>query len=344
MGHNLYYNEKTGKYSFYSVKERAWHGLGHIADNYQTSEEVLQHSGLDFTVEKRPNRHAISEDLVIESTTSFFTFRTDTNEVLGDQLRGDYTVVQNREAFAFFDAIAGENGIYYETAGALGKGGQIFITAKLPGYIRVGDDDLLEKYLFLTTSHDGSSSIIAAFTPIRIVCNNTLNAALAGCTNRIEIIHTANASHQIRDAHKIMKLCNTLDPIYNVTFNEWAGTKIDDPTMKRLIQLAIGSREALANLRDGKEDETSTVFQNQVIEIMQYALMADTQQMDTTCGTLYGFYNAITGYFQNVKEYKDDVAKIRSIFYAGTAQQKVQNAFRLCEQYAKHGSDGLRIP
>lgn len=84
----------------------------------------------------------------------------------------DYHIVQNRDAFAFFDAIVGdENGILYETAGALGNGKRIFITAKLPDYIRVGNgDDVTEKYVFLTTSHDGSGSITAAFTPVRIVC------------------------------------------------------------------------------------------------------------------------------------------------------------------------------
>lgn len=83
----------------------------------------------------------------------------------------DYLIVQNAEAFEFFDAIVGNgNGIQYETAGALGNGERIFITAKLPDYIRVGNgDDVVEKYIFLTTSHDGSGSITAAFTPIRIV-------------------------------------------------------------------------------------------------------------------------------------------------------------------------------
>lgn len=92
----------------------------------------------------------------------------------------DYQIVQNADAFAFFDAIVGgEDGILYETAGALGNGERIFITAKRPDYICVGNgDDITEKYIFLTTSHNGTGSITAAFTPVRIVCQNTLNAAL----------------------------------------------------------------------------------------------------------------------------------------------------------------------
>lgn len=70
----------------------------------------------------------------------------------------DYQVVQNRDVFSF-DAIVGGGVIQYETAGALGKGERIFITAKLPSYIKVGKEDLIEQYLFLTTSHDGFGSM-----------------------------------------------------------------------------------------------------------------------------------------------------------------------------------------
>ncbi|CAA9199500.1 hypothetical protein FLACOL7796_02752 [Flavobacterium collinsii] len=83
-------------------------------------------------------------------------------------------------------------------------GERIFITAKLPDYIRVGNDDLIEKYLFLTTSHDGSGSITAAFTPIRIVCANTLNAAMHNKTNTVRIRHTSNAKQRLGQAHKVM--------------------------------------------------------------------------------------------------------------------------------------------
>lgn len=104
--------------------------------------------------------------------------RTDNGAVLG-VVGKDYQIVQNRDAFLFFDSIVGGDGIMYEIAGALGKGERIFITAKLPGYIEVGNNDLIEKYLFLTTSHDGSGSITAAFTPVRIVCANSATRCAA---------------------------------------------------------------------------------------------------------------------------------------------------------------------
>jgi phage/plasmid-like protein (TIGR03299 family) len=174
MGHHLNYNEQTGQHAFMSVKEKAWHGLGQIVENYPTSAEAIRYAGLDYQVEKAPNTHVLPSGKTITSDNSFFTYRTDNEAILGDKLGRDYEVVQNADAFQFFDAIVGgESGIKYETAGALGKGERIFITAKLPEFIRVGKQDLIEQYLFLTTSHDGFGSITAAFTPVRIVCNNS---------------------------------------------------------------------------------------------------------------------------------------------------------------------------
>ena len=190
MAHNINFNSKTGRYSFFSVKEKAWHGLGKIVQDYPTSEQAIRHAGLDYEVVKSPlftKSSGIIEtangieigNSELEVPNYFANIRTDNNAVLG-VVGKDYHIVQNRDAFSFFDSIVGgTNGILYETAGALGNGERIFITAKLPSYIRVGNgDDVTEKYIFLTTSHDGSGSITAAFTPIRIVCQNTLNASL----------------------------------------------------------------------------------------------------------------------------------------------------------------------
>ena len=205
MAHQINFNQKTGKNSFMSVKEKAWHGLGQIIDRYPTSSEAIQHAGLDYIVEKRPlftydtENHLGegSDDIMIpeiEVPNFFATVRADTEQVLG-VVGNDYEVVQNRDAFSFFDAIVGGgDGILYETAGALGNGERVFITAKLPDYIRVGVKDWIEQYLFLTTTHDGLGSITAAFTPIRIVCNNTLNAAMNNHSGAIKIRHTASAT------------------------------------------------------------------------------------------------------------------------------------------------------
>lgn len=354
MAHNLNFNNRTGKYSFFSVKEKAWHNLGQIVQDYPTSEEAVKFAGLDYEIEKSPlftkgagiieNSNGIEMiDSELEVPNYFANIRTDNNTVLG-VVGKDYQIVQNREAFSFFDAIVGGgDGILYETAGALGNGERIFITAKLPDYIRVGNgDDITEKYIFLTTSHDGSGSITAAFTPVRIVCQNTLNASLKNMSNMVRIRHTAGAKQRLEDAHKVMGLANKLSNELESTFNHWANIKVGDDEMKKLIQLALcPNKETLNHLQKGNFDDLSTVFKNTVDDAFAYAMISESQQMETTKGTLFGAYNAVTGYFQNVRNYKDNEAKLQSIVLGGTAQLKSQKAFELCENFARSGAETL---
>jgi phage/plasmid-like protein (TIGR03299 family) len=354
MSHNINFNQKTNQHCFFSVKEKAWHRLGQILDNYPTSAEAIKFAGLDYTVEKRKlftfdtenqNGNPDSDIIIpeIEVPNYFATVRTDTEDVLG-VVGKDYEVVQNRDAFSFFDSIVGGDGIQYETAGALGKGERIFITAKLPDYIKVGKDDLIEQYLFLTTSHDGFGSITAAFTPIRIVCNNTLNAALHNQTNAVKIRHTASAKERLEQAHQVMGISNQLSAFLDSAFNHWTKVRITDAQVNELIRLAmVPKKEVLQNIKSGKEDDLSTHFTNMCDSVYSYAMSSPTQLTETTKGTLFGAYNAVTGYFQNVRNYKDDESKLKSLLFGGTAQVRTQKAFSLCEQFAAKGQDAFRL-
>lgn len=339
MAHNLNFNEQTQQHRFFSVKEKAWHGLGQIVQDYPTSAEALKFAGLDYEVVKqdiyttRYNADGQPMDFSHRIKSHYATMRPDTGDVLGI-VGKDYEIIQNRDAFSFFDAIVGGDGIQYETAGALGKGERIFITAKLPSYIKVGKDDLIEQYLFLTTSHDGYGSITAAFTPVRIVCNNTLNAALRNQTNSIKIRHTANAKDRLEQAHKVMGISNQLSGQLEEIFNSWTRVKITDPELQKLIQRAmVPNKEVLDNIEKGQFDELSTCFTNMCNSVFEYAMSSPTQQTETARGTLFGAYNAITGYFQNVRSYKDSEAKLKSLLYGGTAQLKAQKAFNLCMDF-----------
>lgn len=342
MAHNINFNERTQQHSFFSVKEKAWHGLGQVIDQYPTSAEALRFAGLDYEVVKEDlyttsfNSDGQAMDFTKRVKTHYATIRKDTGDVLG-VVGKDYEIVQNVEAFSFFDAIVGGDGIQYETAGALGNGERIFITAKLPEYIKVGREDLIEQYLFLTTSHDGYGSITAAFTPVRVVCRNTLNAALKNHSSCIKIRHTVNAKERLEQAHKLMGITNTLSAQLETIFNRWSKVQITDPEIKKLIQQAMcPNREVYNNLQAGKDDELSTAFKNICDSAFSYAMSNETQTMDTTRGTLFGAYNSVTGYFQNVRKYKDDESKLKSLLYGGIAQQRTQKAFDLCFSFEKN--------
>jgi phage/plasmid-like protein (TIGR03299 family) len=349
MAHNIHLNRITGKHSFFSVKEKAWHGLGQIVSEYPTSKEAMQFAGLDFEVEKTPLYTGPDPEdfgnngIDVQIPSHFATMRMDTHEVLG-VVGKDYQVVQNADAFTFFDSIVDGDGILYETAGVLGKGERVFITAKLPDYIRVGKDDIIEKYLFLTTSHDGSGSITAAFTPVRIVCNNTLNAAMRNNSNAVRIRHTSGAKERLETAHRVMGMSNTFSQQLEGVFNNWSKVRITDPELKKLIQLAMcPNKETLGYLKTGNEEDLSTLYKNTCEEVFEYALASETQQTETTKGTVFGAYNAVTGFYQNVRNFRDGESKLKSLMFGGTAQIRSQTAFNLCEAYTKSGGNALLL-
>lgn len=310
MAHQLRIN-KNGKADFFSVKEKAWHGLGKIVDNALTSSEAIIEAGLDFTVDKGEVYVKYSDEVkerldkkgeVIEK--KYGTYRIDTGEVFGI-VGSRYEIIQNTSAFDFFDNIVGENQAIFETAGALYNGKVIFVTAKLPSNIIVGNDDVIDKYLLLTMAHDGTSPVRAMFTPIRVVCNNTLQAALA-TKNYITIRHTANAHEKIKQAQQLMnitvKASSTTEELYT------AMTKIhfnDDQ-----INLMIAQSLDLKIETDGSLSTKST---NTIHEVREYLEFGPGQQMQHCRGTLYGVYNGVNGYLNNEKTYSSAESRMENL-------------------------------
>ena len=174
MSHNL--NVTNNKTSMMYIGESPWHKLGTKLDKPATAFEAIQAAQLDFMVVKFPIK-TVRHELPVEN--HFATVRTDTLQTLG-VVGSRYEPIQNKDAFDAFDTLVGEGEAIYHTAGALGKGERIWLLAKLPDYIRVNLNDIVEKYLLLVNSHDGSGSVKVKLTPIRVVCENTLSMALQG--------------------------------------------------------------------------------------------------------------------------------------------------------------------
>jgi phage/plasmid-like protein (TIGR03299 family) len=178
MPHNL--NQENGQASMMYVGEAPWHKLGTRLDGPATAVDAIRAAGLNWQVIKQPLYAGRESPRLLPGY--FAVVRDDhwqkgETKVLG-VLGREYTPLQNSDAFAFFDPIVGEKAAVYRTAGALGQGERIWLLAKLPDDIRVVGDDIAEKYLLLSNSHDGKSSVQLKFTPIRVVCENTLTMAL----------------------------------------------------------------------------------------------------------------------------------------------------------------------
>jgi phage/plasmid-like protein (TIGR03299 family) len=306
MAHNL--EIRNGKTSFAAVGEKAWHGLGTYVGKAMTAAEAIEFGGLDFHVEKRPVQ--IVGGGIIDNFVA--TVRTDTNDALGI-VSNAYSVVQNKEAFEFFDTIVETGTALYQTAGVLGKGERIFITARLPKDFNVKGDQI-ENYLLLTAGHDGKSPIQCGFTPVRVVCNNTLTAALRGLDNKVTILHYNNAKEKLQMASKIMGISKTYTEGLNEAFNKMAKVKINDAQLRNYIEQVMKPRRETIN-KDTLEAEFSTRFVNIVDGIMEFATSHDTQMTKAAKGTVWGAYNAISGYYGHIKNYGSADARMKDIVF-----------------------------
>jgi phage/plasmid-like protein (TIGR03299 family) len=319
MAHNLNFNEQRQEWSFFST-EKAWHDLGQIVNGAKTSEEAIKLAHLDYEVQLKPiyfdKEAAFNEqDSLMPKliTDNYATVRTDTMQALGI-VKKRYKVIQNTDVFSFFDNVIDDDDAVFETAGALGNGEKIFISAKMPHHIEIkGYNDPTEIYILLTSSHDGSGSIVAGITPIRVVCNNTLNVALGGIKNKVSIRHTINAKNSLKEAHKLMGITNLYIENMNIIFNKMNKTYIPDNVAKKLIEQVFKSEKIdSTRIKNIRED----VWKSYQIGIGQ----------EKITGTAYGLFNGISFYLSH-KNYNSNESKFKNLYL--TEKNKLQESFNL---------------
>jgi hypothetical protein len=166
---------------------------------------------------------------------------------------------------------------------------------------------------------------------------------MRNCQNSMEIRHTASAAEKLEKAHEFLGISSKFSDQFEQLMQHWTKVRITDAQVKRLIQLALcPNKETLTLMKAGEWEKLSTKFNNCVTGAYEYAMGNVTQTMESTAGTLFGAYNAVTGYFQNVKTYKDDEAKFESIT-EGNAFDKGQAAFNLCMDFAAIGETSLLL-
>ena len=185
--------------TMFYVREKPWHGLGVRVEEAPTSADALICAGLNWEVLQK---NVYTED------GSFITgykvnIRSSDDAQLGI-VSDRYKVVQNEDAFRFTDNLLGE-GVTYETAGALQGGRKVWMLAKMPQKYAIGRDEIAP-YMVVMNSHDGSSGIKVAMTPVRVVCQNTLNLALNTAKRSWTTKHTENVMNRVHEARETLML------------------------------------------------------------------------------------------------------------------------------------------
>lgn len=204
MSHELTMREDGTAEVFSGRGIVCWHKLGCVVEGMLTAQEAIMAAQLNWKVELRPVH--VDGSLVDDS---FGVKRLDNNKVLGI-VGARYEPIQNEDAFGFFDSVVGEGQAFYDTAGSLFSGRKVFISAKLPGtlFLKNNPKDTIEKFVLLSTSHNGTSGLCLQIVSVRCCCNNTLSMALNSATNQIKIRHTKSYKDKVNEAQKTLELVN----------------------------------------------------------------------------------------------------------------------------------------
>lgn len=329
----------------YAVKGAPFRYRGAVnVEGCKTSKDCMIEAGLNWEVAKCklvaeiPDGNGPGVPSFVDCPNAFGTYRTDHNIPLG-VVKERYTPVQNMEAFNFFDDAIGRDKAVWQTAGFFGNGERIFVSAKLPNNIFVHGDPV-DNYLVFTTSHDGSSGVKILFTPIRVLCQNTLNAAIRNTENYVSFRHTSSVHKNLDIAAEILGICKEKVNYLNEQYNEMYKIKATDKEAQEIFAKTILTPTEIEKIkftghtieqimtRDWRainDSEISMKKVNVLSEINNYYFTGVGQR--EILGTMWGAYNAITGYYSNADNAMGS-KRMDSLLY-GDKSRKIETAGNL---------------
>lgn len=292
MAHHIEEND-----SLFFVGATPWHGMGTELPQLATAAEAIQAANLGWTVSKEQVKTSAGKEVA----GKFITIREDTGDglgVVGDQ----YSVLQNSHAFDFFDAVTQDpHGPKYETAGSLWNGRKVWMLAKMPEMMEVVKGDDVAPYILLSNSHDGSSAIRIQFTPIRVVCQNTLNMAHAGKDKTFKVRHSGDVLlkvSQAQDALGIIRhtVAETLD-LYRALANK---TPSKDQVDAVLAQLFPDTKTDRAKLQ-----------RERVLSLAEAGIGNGNANVRGTAWALYNGVTELVDHHNNAGSKRDDAKDMR---------------------------------
>ena len=209
------------------VREVPWHGLGKQLTAPPTSKEAIIAAGLDWKVESFPIYDIAGREIPGYKANT----RDKDGKVLG-VVGKKYCIVQNEDAFDFTDSLINE-GMVYETAGSLSDGKKIWLLGKMPETQILNDK--VEPYVCFVNSHDGTGAIKVCLTPVRVVCNNTLNFALSTAKRMWSTIHVGNMESKLAEAKETLGLITNYMNELNVDCEKLANKKMTDAEFEAIF-------------------------------------------------------------------------------------------------------------
>lgn len=314
MSHNLEQFE-DGSTAFFSAREVAWHKLGTVTEGALTAEDALTTAQLNWEVFKSEDpvtamvpmlgKSAMEQGSLQEITYAdkFMTYRyhpkTQEPQALG-VVGSRYTPVQNSEAFAFLNDLSDESGAVFETAGAIDNGKKVFMSMKMPKDMLIGGVDKINTYLLAWNTHDGSSSFTVAVTPVRVVCQNTLSAAIKRAERSFSLRHTPRVNGKVQAARETLSLTYKYVEEFEKEAEALISQSMTDKQFQELVEKIVPIDEDTERARNLAETARAT---------MLGLWKAPTQQ--NVANTKWAAYNAIVEYSDWAKPVRAEDASIK---------------------------------
>lgn len=289
MAHAL--EVENGEVAFALRGAPAWHGLANktfSADEHVTTADMLSAAKLaDWNVRLEPviypAGYRSKTDLFMVNRTNPFDAGTDVLAVVGKR----YRVFQNEDLFSWGDNIL-DGGASWESAGSIKNGKVVFGSLVVPREFILdpqGANDKTVTYLLVHTSHDGSASVQASITPVRVVCQNTLNMALNGCKQSFKLRHTLKVEGRIAEARRVLGLTFAHMDSFEALSKSLFETSISNADWAKLV-------EAIYPKPDNQPQQSVTKWQIKRDLLDDLYFKSPTQT--TIKGTYWGALNALT--------------------------------------------------
>jgi phage/plasmid-like protein (TIGR03299 family) len=263
-----------------------WHGIGTVLEGVLTSDEAIKAAKLTWKVDQIP---VFAADNWAKQIPGYLAnVRNDTKEVLGI-VSDRYCVAQNKDVFAFADELIGNGRVKctYETAGSLFNGRRVFMLVNMPKGRIVGDE--YQPYLCLSNAHDGSACLQVFLTGIRIVCNNTLQAALRTTKRKISIRHLSGMQNRKEEAIRTMGAASKYFHDLEVFASELAGKKVNiEKVLDKLFPVS----------RDMSKRQLES---NKEVKALIKTILRQKDDLQNVRGTAWGAYQAIADYRSNAE-------------------------------------------
>lgn len=290
MAHNLDITDDVT--SFVSARTMGWHTLGQLLPEEFTAEQAMEFGKLGgWDVRKTP-AFTIDEKtgLTVPMAGCFATVRD--NPVRQGQVDflgyvgNSYKIVQNEDHAEFLNTLVDESGAHFDTAGAINGGRTVFITMKLPGHMMVGGSDQVDLHIAAVNTHDGTGSFAIMVTPVRIVCENTLNCAYANHSNIFRIRHTSGLHHSLASkAREVLDMTFNYADAFQQEAEKLINTTMTFAQFEAIIEKEFGAPEDAA--------AASHTRANQKIEEI-CELFTEAQTQDGIRDTAWAGFNALT--------------------------------------------------